>query len=108
MKADELTPTPDPNSPTRVYIPTNLQDCFQELDRMLPASVAKSVRLSTDADLLHQHFGLGVWMRINWGLWSEHSRFIQYFASLGIITLGLTCLTIHPRKAHKHHVCHSG
>jgi hypothetical protein len=84
MKDDELTPTPDPNSPTKVYIPTNLQDCFQELDRMLPASVVKSVRLSTEADLLHQHFGLGMWMRNNWGLWSEWSRLKKYLDSLRI------------------------
>jgi hypothetical protein len=30
------------------------------------------------------------------------------FAYSLIITFGLTCLTIHPSKAHKHHVRHSG
>lgn len=51
---------------------------------MLPASMVKSMRLSTDAYLLHKHFGLGMWMRNNWGLWSEQSRLKKYFDSLGI------------------------
>jgi hypothetical protein len=39
---DTLTPTPDPNSPTSFYIPTDLQGCFRELDSALPASFAKT------------------------------------------------------------------
>lgn len=81
----ELTPTPDPDSPINVYIPSDLQDCFRELDRMLPASIVKSIRASEEADLAVQHhFGLGMWMRNNWGLWSEWSRLKQYFDNQGI------------------------
>lgn len=34
-----LTPTLDPHSPTGVYIPTDLPDCFAELDKMLPPTL---------------------------------------------------------------------
>ena len=84
MEENTLTPTPDPASPTNVYIPSNLQDCFRELDRMLPASIVKSIRGSKESDLTQHHFGLGMWMRNNWGLWSDWSRLKKYFDSQGI------------------------
>ena len=80
----ELTPTPDPGSPTGVYIPSDIQDCFQELDKMLPASLVEIIKASEKDQLLSYHFGLGMWMRNNWGLWTEGSRLKQYFDSLRV------------------------
>ena len=84
MEEIGFTPTPDPHSPSGVYIPADIQDCFRELDRMLPASLLASFRVCEEADLIQQHFGLGMWMRNNWGLWSAWSRLKQYFDSLGV------------------------
>ena len=79
-----ITPTPDEHSPTGVYIPSDLQDCFLELDRILPSDICEGMRTCSEADLLHQHFGLGIWMRNNWGLWLPDSRLKQFFDGLGV------------------------
>jgi hypothetical protein len=76
---DTITPTPDPNSPTSFYIPFDLQGCFRELDSVLPASMREDIRACEEADLVRHHFGLGMWMRNNWGLWSAESPLKQYF-----------------------------
>ncbi|MCJ7434938.1 MAG: hypothetical protein MUO77_15760 [Anaerolineales bacterium] len=81
---DTVNPTPDPNSPTGIYIPSDLQGCFRELDSMLPASMREDIRASEEASLARHHFGLGMWMRNNWGLWSEGSPLKQYFDGQGI------------------------
>jgi hypothetical protein len=84
MDGIEFTPTSDPQSPTGVYIPHDIQDCFQELDRLLPAGLLTSIRGCDEADLTLQVFGLGLWLRNNWSLWSDQSRLKQYFDNLGV------------------------
>ncbi len=84
MDALTLTPTIDPQSPTGVYIPANLEDCFLELDKMLPAGMRESLRTAVEADLSRHHFGLGLWLRNNWRLWSASSHLRQYFDKLGV------------------------
>ena len=81
---DAITPTPDPNSPTNFYIPSDLQGCFWELDSALPASMREDIRACKEANLVRHHFGLGMWMRNNWRLWSAESSLKQYFDSQGI------------------------
>ena len=83
MPNNEIAPTPDPLSPTGVYIPSDIQDCFRELDKMLAVSVRDEIRKNDEDDLSRYHFGLGMWIRNNWGLWIEESRLKQYFDSLG-------------------------
>jgi hypothetical protein len=80
----EFTPTQDSHSPTGVYIPSDLQDCFRELDVMLPANLLASIRVCEEEDLMQHHFGMGIWMRNNWGLLSDWSRLKQYFDNLGV------------------------
>ena len=84
MDGFTLTPTLDPLSPTGVYIPANLEDCFLELDKMLPARLQERLRSASEIDLSDHHFGLGLWMRNNWRLWSASSRLRQYFVQLGV------------------------
>ena len=79
-----LNPTPAPQSPRGVYIPSDIQDCFRELDKLLPADLREKIHSSEEASLTGQHFGLGIWLRNNWGLWLEQSRLTQYFTSLGV------------------------
>ena len=84
MNDTEYGPTLDPNSATGVYIPVDIQDCFYELDKMLPDELIERIRGCEEGDLSQHHFGLAIWMRNHWGLWSEKSRLKQYFEGLGI------------------------
>lgn len=83
MTETELDPTLDPHSPTGVYIPSDLQDCFRELNRALPVGMIDDIRTGGEGGLSLPHFGLGMWMRNNWGLWNMESRLIKYCASIG-------------------------
>jgi hypothetical protein len=78
-----ITPTSDPSSPSGIYIPTDLDDSFRELDRMLTKELHKEFQAGGEADLAKYHFGLGQWMRNNWGFWRE-SRLAQSLRALGV------------------------
>jgi hypothetical protein len=63
------------------YIPENLDDCLPALDRLLNDTVKfmiKNADSTTDF-----HFGLGRWLRNNWGLWGG-SRLQLWFINQGI------------------------
>ena len=77
-----VTATIDSTSPTGVYIPTDLPDSFRELRRMLHPAFIAEFRADSQKVIEH-HFGLGLWMRNNWGLWGG-SRLAQAFNRLGI------------------------
>ncbi|MCC2599310.1 DUF6794 domain-containing protein [Sphingobacterium sp. FBM7-1] len=62
------------------YIPKNMKDCLRQLDRLLSDSVKNEIRsLPESAFLNGTHFGLGMWIRNNWGLWDNDSRLHKYF-----------------------------
>lgn len=72
------------NSAESIYIPINLDDCTKQLDSMFVDSVKAKIRALTEDEFSGKyHFGVGMWMRNNWGLWKE-SRLSKYFNSLGI------------------------
>lgn len=77
-------PTPDPDSEHGIYIPTNLEDCHKELDRGLSLNTKASMYLSSKEGMIKYHFGLGMWLRNNWGLWGG-SRLSKYFRSIGML-----------------------
>jgi hypothetical protein len=79
----QINATKDTKSPTGVYIPTDLEDCFKELLKMLPAGEVEKMKKGPEKDMINHHFGLGRWMRNNWGLWSQ-SRLQEYFHKLGL------------------------
>ena len=60
-----------------VYIPYNLYDCFSQLDSLFPDSIKLEIFSG------QTHFGFGLWMRNNWGLWRE-SRLWLYFHDKGV------------------------
>jgi len=66
-----------------IYIPTDLEDCFAELMRILKPEDIQAMRDRTEADLIEYHFGMGMWMRNNWGLW-QGSRLSEWFNAKGI------------------------
>lgn len=49
-------------------IPATLEECFPALDRMLSPEVREKLRSGETAPAA-LHFGLGMWIRNNWGLW---------------------------------------
>jgi len=66
------------------YIPKNLEECFLELNKILkPKDIETIKNLKSKDDLSLYHFGLGMWLRNNWGLWGG-SRLQQYFFKKGI------------------------
>lgn len=66
------------------YIPKNLEDCFSQLNIILHDSIKAGIKLQSEEDFCaDSHFGLGLWMRNNWGLWGG-SRLSKYFTKIGI------------------------
>ena len=80
-----VTATKDANSPTGVYIPRDLSECFAELDKMLSPALKEEFkkRHPREVALEHHQSGLGLWIRNNWGLWAE-SRLHNNLRGLGL------------------------
>jgi len=67
-----------------VFIPTNLNSCFVQLDKLLNDTLKQNIKSKkTEIDLAEYHFGLGLWMRNNWGLWGG-SRLQVYFQNKNV------------------------
>ncbi|GHV36570.1 hypothetical protein FACS1894178_7940 [Bacteroidia bacterium] len=68
------------NSIDGVFIPTDLNSCFIELNRLLNDTIKQEIRNNENSfELVGQyHMGLGRWMRNAWGLWGG-SRLQVYF-----------------------------
>lgn len=67
-----------------IYIPKNLEDCFVQIDKMLNDSIKIEIKKKTEDDFsADSHFGLGKWVRNNWGLWAG-SRLSKYFNKMDI------------------------
>lgn len=63
-----------------VYIPKDVEDAIRVLDEIYSDEQKAELRgVSSRFDL---HFGLGMWMRNNWGLWRD-SRPVKYFERIG-------------------------
>ncbi|WP_286735513.1 MULTISPECIES: DUF6794 domain-containing protein [Sphingobacterium] len=67
-----------------IYIPKNLDDCFVQIDSFWDDSTKNKIREMTESEFMAgSHFGFGMWMRNNWGLWGG-SRLSAYFTKRGI------------------------
>ena len=75
----QLNP-PDSAAPGGVYIPMDIPDAVNELDRMLPDDA--KAELARTAPAIY-HLSLGQWIRNNWGL-RDGSRLAVHFESAGI------------------------
>lgn len=65
-------------------IPKSLAEAIEALDKQLPSEEKeKWMAMDGREAVVLAHFGLGMWMRNNWGLWSG-SELSAYFNSLGI------------------------
>ncbi|MBO4751670.1 MAG: hypothetical protein J5526_02840 [Bacteroidales bacterium] len=67
-----------------IYIPRNLQECFNILDTLLYTKDRLTIRAQfSRKEMSKFHFGLGLWMRNNWGLWGG-SRLNTYMKQRGV------------------------
>lgn len=76
-------PRKDASSKTGYYIPCDLDDALIEVDRILGTKGREAVMKARERDMAAYHFGLGLWMRNNWGLW-RGSHLSEYFNQLGV------------------------
>lgn len=67
-----------------IYIPYGINDCLSQLDSFFDDSTKTEIKNMSESDFSGlSHFGLGIWMRNNWGLWGG-SRLSKCFNDLGI------------------------
>ena len=61
---------------TKTKIPETLEECFETLEKQLPPDQIGLLKNMTERELIRCHFGIGMWMRNNWGLW-HNSKLYQ-------------------------------
>ncbi len=66
-----------------VYIPTDLEDAFSELDRLSDPAGISNFKNAPESSIAQCHFGLGQWVLLNWGL-DDGSRISHYLKLKGI------------------------
>lgn len=67
-----------------VYIPKDLKDSFSQINILWSDSVKIKVKAMKESDFVNNsHFGFGMWMRNNWGLW-KGSRLFRYLNEKGL------------------------
>lgn len=66
-----------------IYIPKDIDEAVDSLDVIISSEDKRYIvdSLSLDAFRARCHFGLGMWMRNNWGLWGG-SRLKRYFLDI--------------------------
>ncbi len=80
---DKPTEQKEAKEEMEVYVPKDLEDCFTELKKLLKPEDVEKMKNGREEDMAGYHFGLGMWMRNNWGLWGD-SRLTQWFNTQGI------------------------
>ena len=67
-----------------IYIPRNIEECFLQLDTLLSAHLRNLILNSKSIkEIDGLHFGPGMWIRNNWGLWGG-SRLQTYLLKRGL------------------------
>ncbi len=67
-----------------VYIPRDLLNCFDELNRLIEPKAKQKFMSMSEYDAYHKlYFSLGRWIIQNWGFY-EGSRLSDYFRKMGI------------------------
>jgi len=83
-QSDTPTSTNKLDSINGIYIPYDLKDCFKQIDIIMADSTKVEVKNMNEFDFVgNYHFGFGMWMRNNWGLW-RGSRLYIYFEKKGL------------------------
>ena len=77
-------PTSERDSINGIYIPKDLKDTFKQINIIWSDSVRNNVKAMKESDFVtNNHFGFGLWMRNNWGLW-KGSRLYIYLNEKGL------------------------
>ena len=72
------------NTKDTTYIPVDLDDCIQQLDKIFADSNKTKIKDMTEDEFSSRvHFDFGMWVRNNWGLW-KGSRLSKFFNEKGI------------------------
>lgn len=67
-----------------IYIPKNLEDCFEQINSFWNYSTKIQVKTWEEKEFIgNVHLGFGMWIRNNWRLWGG-SRLSKYFNEMGI------------------------
>jgi hypothetical protein len=64
----------------RKYSPVNITECFQILDKELSEDAKNKYKNKDSFYAILQHFGTGMWIRNQFGLWDETSPLYKYFS----------------------------
>lgn len=65
-------------------VPTTLDECFKALDQMINKDEIEKFRNTPEKDCHYGHFGIGMWMRNNWSLWTKEGLLNEWFNHIGI------------------------
>ncbi len=71
-------------TPADSGVPASLEESFEALSQKLSPDDLETFRNKSEDALGEYHFGLGRWMRNEWGLWSGSSKLSEYFQAQGI------------------------
>lgn len=63
----------------RKYSPVNITECFKILDKELPEDAKDRYKNKDSVYAILQHFGTGMWIRNQFGLWDKTSPLYKYF-----------------------------
>ena len=57
--------------------PTTIDEAVSVVIAMLPDEDRSSIAAMPESELMGMHFGLGMWIRNNLGLWQDHGALMQ-------------------------------
>lgn len=78
-----LKPTKIGPGEEQILIPGDLDAAIKELKTMLTPELLHKMKSGTEDGMIKYHFGLGMWMRNNWGLW-HGSALAEWFKAKGV------------------------
>jgi len=64
-------PPPEPEGPAQAW-PLTIAEAVDRLQSTLSQAVKDEIAAMPESDLLDLHFGLGMWVRNNFGLWENN------------------------------------
>ncbi len=89
-------------SSKEIRIPADLEDALAELDKVLAPEIRQKIVNGKEDDLAQFHFGLGMGLRNDWGLW-KGSGLAQFFNLQGLFhpdDISSVVLTSYWRRKH--------
>ncbi|MFC2131586.1 DUF6794 domain-containing protein, partial [Bacteroidota bacterium] len=79
-----ISPTPDDTSKSGYFIPSDMEECLDELDNIFPDDIKDTLQI---LDYRHSYNKYGMiiqWLTDKWSMW-DTSRIVKYFNQYGFI-----------------------